>query len=316
MGIIFALCACFVWGLIFVVPQLMTGFLSIEVALGRYLVYGIMSSLLFLRAFLNKECRYPKAIWLRALGYSLVITFGYYTFVVLSLRYSSPAICTLILGICPITIAFYGNWQQKDTYFKSLIIPSILIVIGLVIINIPHLRASASPSNYFLGLGFSLLSLISWTWYVVSNSRFLKQHPEVNSAHWTTLIGVSTLVWVVVCGLILGLFFKEQLNIDKYFVPNDELKRFIIGSLILGLLCSWVGGFLWNRATQHLPVSLAGQLMVFETIFGVLFVYLIQQSIPSVLEFVGIVILLAAVLFGIRKFAKKQQPAADEVLPD
>ena len=93
---------------------------------------------------------------------------------------------------------------------------------------------------------------------------------------------------------------------EKYFIFNDELKRFLIGSSILGLICSWVGAFLWNKASLHLPVSLAGQLTVFETIFGVLFVYIVDRAVPSILESVGIVILLIAIVYGIRKFAKKK----------
>jgi drug/metabolite transporter (DMT)-like permease len=139
-GITFALSACFIWGLIFIVPQFMTGFTSIEVALGRYFLYGIISSLIFCKDKFQGACSYGKDIWIKALYFSLISTIGYYTSVVLALRYSTPAVCALILGISPISIAFYGNWKQKETTFRSLIFPSLLILIGLVIINIPHLE--------------------------------------------------------------------------------------------------------------------------------------------------------------------------------
>jgi len=66
-GILFALGACLIWGLIFIVPQFMTGFSSIEVALGRYLFYAIISSLFFLKAFAQGKCRYSQSIWIKAL---------------------------------------------------------------------------------------------------------------------------------------------------------------------------------------------------------------------------------------------------------
>jgi drug/metabolite transporter (DMT)-like permease len=313
-GVAFALGACLIWGLIFVVPQFMTGFSSIEIALGRYLFYGIISSLIFLKAKAQGTCCHSQSIWIKALYFSLISTIGYYTFVVLALRYSSPAICALILGVSPVTIAFYGNWQQKETSFRSLITPSVLIFAGLVIINIPHLETSSSPSCYLLGLLFSFLSLIAWSWYVVANSKFLKQHPNVHSSDWSTLIGVTTLFWVIVFGILMSVFFENQLHMEKYFKLNNELKKFLIGSAILGLLCSWVGSFLWNQASLNLPVSLAGQLTVFETIFGVLFVYIINQSLPSSMESIGIVILLAAIVYGIRKFAKKQAYVGRQLL--
>jgi drug/metabolite transporter (DMT)-like permease len=47
---------------------------------------------------------------------------------------------------------------------------------------------------------------------------------------------------------------------------------------------------------------LAGQLTIFETVFGVLFVYILQGHLPHLWEGIGIVVLLFAVIFGIRRF--------------
>ena len=35
--------------------------------------------------------------------------------------------------------------------------------------------------------------------------------------------------------------------------------------LAIGLLASWLGTLMWNRASQLLPAALTGQLIVFET---------------------------------------------------
>ena len=314
-GIAYALCACFIWGFIFVIPQFMTGFSSLEVTLGRYLFYSTISSLVFIKSFLQGTCHFHRPIWIKALLFSLVSTIGYYTFLVLALRYSSPAICALILGISPITIALYGNSRQKEVAFKSLIAPSLLILLGLIIINTPHLESSSSPSCYILGLLFCILALISWSWYVVANSRFLKCHPEVRSSDWSTLIGVATIFWVIAFAAILIVFFEDQLHMEKYFIFNDELKRFLIGSAVLGLVCSWVGAFLWNKASFYLPVSLAGQLTIFETIFAVLFVFLITQSLPSPIEGIGIAILFAAIAYAIKKFAIAKKAFSRQISP-
>ncbi|HEY2809969.1 MAG TPA: DMT family transporter [Rhabdochlamydiaceae bacterium] len=305
LGVVFALAACFIWGLIFVVPQFLSGFSSIEVALGRYCFYGIVSCLIFCKLKFQGRCKYPRSIWVKSLYFSLISTIGYYTFVVLALRYSTPAICALVLGISPITIAFYGNWKQRETTFKSLILPSLLILLGLAIINVPHLAKAASPSSYVLGLACCVMALIAWSWYVVANSRFLKQHPHVRSSDWSTLIGVSTLIWVIIFALALSVF-ESNSSLDKHFAFTPELINFLLGSAILGLLCSWVGAYLWNKASLNLPVSLAGQLTIFETIFGVIFVYILQQQTPPFLESIGIAILLIAIVYGIRQFSKRK----------
>ncbi len=92
------------------------------------------------------------------------------------------------------------------------------------------------------------------------------------------------------------------------------MPKFLLGSATLGLLCSWVGAFLWNKASLHLPVSLAGQLTIFETIFGVLFFYLLTMTLPSTIEVIGIIILLAAIIYGIRKFARRKS-FTDQIKP-
>jgi len=305
-GIAFALSACFIWGLIFIIPHFMSSFSSIEIALGRYLFYGGISLLLLLKERLRGFCRYPLSVWIKAFYLSFLS--GYYLWVVLAIRYTSPEICALVLGTSPIAIAFYGNWKQKEGNFKLLILPSFLILIGLIMINAPHIIMTNSPLEYTIGLICSLLSLASWTFYVVLNSRFLKNNPHISSNDWATIQGVATLSWVIICGLACSVFLWDELDVQKYFTWNQDVMNFLIGCATLGLLCSWVGAALWNKASVFLPVSLAGQLMIFETIFGVLFVYMLNQQMPSLMEGGGIVLLLGAVIYGIR--ALSSQPVA------
>lgn len=299
-GIFFALLACFIWGSIFIIPQYMQGFTSIEIALSRYLFYGLISLLLY---FLQRITSYPRAIWYKALYLSATSTIVYYLFVVLSLRFATPAICALILGISPITISFYGNWKRREISFTKLLFPSLLILIGLAVINMPPLLKSHSPSTFLLGVLCSFSALASWTWFAVENSLFLKKHPEIPSSDWSTLMGVATLLVVITATLLCLLFFPSQISFHKYTTLNSDLIHFLIGSALLGIFCSWIGAYLWNRACTVLPVSLAGQLTLFETIFGVLFIYALNREFPPPLECIGIALLLGAILFGIRQYS-------------
>jgi len=296
-GIAFALSACLFWGLIFIVPQFLENFSSVEVALGRYFFYAIISITIFARARLKGLCQYGRPIWFKALYFSLASTMVYYTALVLALRCCAPAICALVLGTSPIAIAFYGNWKNKECSNRSLILPSVLILLGLVIINVPHIEATDSISDYMLGLFCCLISLAAWSWYVVANSKFFQDNPHVSSNDWATLMGVSTLFWVVLCGSAFSLTGVVQ--VEKFLTLSPELTSYLIGCGILGLFCSWIGGFLWNKASHYLPVTLAGQMTIFETIFGLLFVYLIAQEVPPFMECVGILVLLGAVGYGL-----------------
>jgi len=71
-GIFYALAACLIWGLIFAIPEFMQGYNTMEIALGRYLFYGIASLIVFAKAKMQKKCRYPLGIWVKAFYYSLI----------------------------------------------------------------------------------------------------------------------------------------------------------------------------------------------------------------------------------------------------
>lgn len=298
-GIIFAFLACFIWGWTFIIPRLIDGFTFLEVVLGRLFFYGVASTPFLLREWGRGRFHYPPYIWRYASLFAFTLCIGYCN-VVLALRYASPAICALIIGLSPITISLYGNWKQREFPFSSLLIPSILILSGLLMVNIPNLQTSHSLLDYSLGLLFAAVGLACWTWFAVHNSRFLKDNPHVPSDHWCTLIGFTCLFWVFILSCLWVLWLPPHANFDRYLVLNSSLLRFFAGCATLGIICSWLGGFFWNKASFYLPVSVAGQLIVFETIFGLLFVYILQGSIPPILECTGIALFIGAVCYSLR----------------
>lgn len=297
-GILLALFACFIWGLIFVVPQFMSSFSPMEIMVGRYWCFGGISLLFLLLARMRGGCNYTWTVWNKALLLSFLS--GYYFWLVLSIRYSSPEVSALIMGTCPITIACYGNWKEKEVDFKALILPSVLIVIGLICINAPHLMVTNSYLEYSVGVFFSVVSLVSWSLYVVLNSRYLKQNPHIHPDDWATMQGVTTFSWATVVGAVCAYIYWEDFQLGRYLIWTDETAYFLLGCATLGLVCSWGGNMMWNKASTLLPVSLAGQLMIFETIFGVIYVFILNWQAPSFLETFGIILLLGAVIHGIR----------------
>lgn len=301
-GILYALAACVIWGLIFIIPEFIIGYNALEICLGRYFVYGTVSGCIFLSLRLNGQCNHPLNIWLKALGYSLFISIQYYTLLVLSVRFSTPAISALILGLSPIAIAFYGSWKEKEKDVGYLVLPSILILLGLIAINAPQIQGE-KLYDYLLGILFAFGALACWTWYVVYNSKFLKDNPHVSSSDWSTMIGASGFVWVMLLAPVLHLF--ELVNFNKFTEWTPLLSHYIVGCLVLGMLCSWVGGYFWNNASLNLPVAIAGQLTIFETVFGVAFFYIIEQRFPSLPDCIGISLFFLAVGLCIRARAKR-----------
>ena len=289
-GISFVLSACLIWGLIFVIPSLLKGFSPIEITLCRYFFFGLLSLMIISFNFKKFFRDTPLHLWVKAFVIGFFGNLAYYFFMVLGLFYSTPSVGTLILGICPITIALYGNLKNQECSYKSLILPSIAIAVGLLLVNLPEFDLGVDETlslEYLFGLMCSFTSLVLWTWYAVTNSRILQSNPKLNSATWSTMIGATAFAWVFICFSILFFFYNDLEYYEKYSTWNPELTSFIAGGMTLGFLCTWLGSYLWNRASSILPVSLAGQLTIFETIFGLLFVYLAGGRFPTVVGLVG-----------------------------
>lgn len=312
-GIILTLSACFIWGLIYVIPIFLSAYSPVEIALGRYFFFGTISLIFFGGICYQKLSHYPFKIWRKALWFALVANVVYYTTLVLAVQYSSATITALIAGIAPITISFYGNWKNNECSFNKLILPAILIIAGLITINGKALFSNETiviSYEYIIGLFCAFLALVSWTWYVVANTQFLKTYPYVTHFEWSTMLGVSTFFWVILISLLMGLFFMDSTQIQKYFLLTTDLKIFLGLTAILGCLCSWLGSYLWNSGCIHLPVSLAGQMTIFETVFGLIFVYTLEQRLPSSLEGIGFSFIFLAIAYSMNVFSKTlQEPA-------
>ncbi|PLK94833.1 EamA family transporter, partial [Klebsiella pneumoniae] len=89
---------------------------------------------------------------------------------------------------------------------------------------------------------------------------------------------------------------------------------FITLMLDIAVLCSWVGALCWNIASQRLPTVILGPLIVFETLAGLLYTFLLRQSLPPLLTLSGILLLVLGVVSAVRARPEKPmlQPLADE----
>lgn len=297
LGSVYVLISCLVWGLIFVVPLFMGDFSPIEISLGRYFFYGLISWFVIackgFKPLRNLNWKIAK----KAIIFSLMVNIFYYVMLVLSLRYSDPAVVTLILGLTPISVAFYGNWRQPQYRLSSLIWPSVVIGIGLFLVNINAFEWQGTDNLliYIMGIVSAFVALGVWTWFVESNAKFLKENPDLPASDWTTLVGASTLLWVILLGGLTAFYTGPSAFADKFFVWSDELQSFLIGCLVLGVVCAWIGHLFWNFASSRLHMSMAGQLMIFETIFGLIYVFLVEDRLPQAWELSGMILMLLGV---------------------
>ena len=64
----------------------------------------------------------------------------------------------------------------------------------------------------------------------------------------------------------------------------------------VAVVASILGNAFWNRASRLLPLTLTGQMIVFETLFALLYAFAWQQRWPTLLEALAIVFLVAGIV--------------------
>lgn len=284
-GLLYATGACALWGLVFAIPNLLKDFSPFEIAFGRCLIFGLFSlSMLILQ---RKEI-FPSLspqVWIQTLQLSFVANIAHYSALVFGLHYANETVTTAILAINPIALACYGNWKQKEYSFRELALPCALSLVGIAALHFPfldHVQTSQS-----LGIFSALIALATWVWFLATNQIYLKKHP-IPVHHWVTINGVATLLWV---GLASPLFITNFTSLTP---------QFIFGCAILGIGSSWAAHYFWNRATQYLPMALAGQLSILESFFGLLYIYSFRMQLPNSLEIFGVLIIFISIILALR----------------
>jgi drug/metabolite transporter (DMT)-like permease len=78
----------------------------------------------------------------------------------------------------------------------------------------------------------------------------------------------------------------------------------------IGLFASWLGTLCWNAASQRLPTTMVGQLIVFETLAALAYAFALRRETPGALPLLGVALLVAGVLWALRvKPAQTAVPA-------
>ena len=311
-GVFLGLLAGALWGLIYVAPLFLENYHPVLIALGRFIVFGSISIpfLLFLRHEITKFNRrdVTNAFLLPFFGNVI-----FYILITLCVRLSGAALAGMLMAVIPVTVAIAGNLRNHGhntrVPWKYVTPPLFLIVIGLIIANWQEVQtltiSQPQSSDFWLGLGFGIASVISWTWFSIANAEWLLTHPKHSVTTWTALQGVTVLP-VVLIGFAYLAWGLEWMDTSSTFLgPNPIQFVLVLGTV--GVLCSWIAMLCWNQMSQRLPSSLGGQLIVFESIAAVAYALIWHAQWPTVMMVVGYSILLLGVSLSLYVFRRKKE---------
>jgi drug/metabolite transporter (DMT)-like permease len=306
-GTLFALAAGLMWGLVFIGPQLLPEYPATLQSFGRYLAFGLICLPLAWadRARLRE---FARSDWLAALELALVGNVVYYLFLASAIQRAGGPLPTVIIGTLPVVIAISSNLRDhaRDGRLPWLkLAPSLaLIAAGIACVNQVELaelraRVDANFSRYAWGAVLAVGAVVCWTWYPIRNADWLRAHPDRHPRSWATAQGLATLP-LALAGYALTWAWMAAQG-EAFAMPAGPRPGFFIGLMLaIGLLASWAGTLCWNEASQRLPTTLVGQLIVFETLSALAYAFVLRGRAPQGLTLLGIALLVAGVLWALR----------------
>jgi drug/metabolite transporter (DMT)-like permease len=298
-GVSFGMGAGALWGLVFLAPELARDFSPLQLTIGRYFFYGVFSALLiwpqrqiFARI---KRREWFALIWLSLAGNTL-----YYILLSSAVQLGGIAMTSLVIGFLPVAVTIIGSRDRGAVPLQRLA-PSLLLCVGGAICigwQALVLPASGSVKTQLAALLCAIGALVSWTSYAVGNQRWLIRLDDVSAQQWNLLTGIVTGAQALLL-IPLTMAFSHG--------HHDELTwlRFIGISMGVATFASIVGNTLWNRMSQILPLTLVGQMILFETLFALIYGFVWEQRLPTVPETVAFMFVVTSVFSCITAHQKR-----------
>jgi len=317
-GTAFALAAGLMWGLVFIAPLLLPQYPAVLLSVARYLAFGLIALPL---AWLDRKrlAELTRADWIEALKLSAVGNLLYYLCLAAAIQRAGGPLPTMIIGTLPVVIAITSNLRDhaRDGRLPwARLAPSlVLIAAGIACVNqheLALLRADpqADLGRYALGALLAVAAVACWTWYPIRNADWLRAHADRPPSTWATAQGVATLPLAAI-GFALFWLWQAAFGSGDFAMPFGPTPWLFVGLMFaIGLFASWLGTLCWNEASQRLPTTLVGQLIVFETLAALAYALALRGQPPAGLTLVGVVLLVAGVLLALRARPVRAEAAA------
>ena len=208
----------------------------------------------------------------RALGLSVLGFSGYYLLLVLAIRDAGRS-------------AHADHWhdshlghaagQARALLWRSLL-PGLLLTVPVCADDglRPRPRHSADAGGR-TGAALALpVGHACWTAFAVLNSAWLKHHREVNVTDWTNWLGVGR-AWRA------GALWWALGSEPKVLLAQEDIAQAAMVCIATGVGSAWLATVLWNSASRRLSASLCGQLIVSETLFALLYAFVLAGEWPQ-----------------------------------
>ena len=220
---------------------------------------------------------------------SALFSLGFLLFTALCGRLRLP---TARQAVDALWLMLLGNPQHLRW---STLLPGLLLTaagLGLMVMQ-SHDVAGADGPRLWVGIGWAVLAMAAWTAFGLLNARWMRQHPDVDSTLWANWLGVAAGLGSLALWVVDGSPLEELVN-------RPDFGLYVAVCAITGIGAAWVASVLWNVASRRLSTSLAGQLIVSETVFALVYAFAWNGDWPAPLQLLACVLFVAGILASIR----------------
>ena len=287
LGIAASIAAGALWGLVFLAPELTRGFSALQLSAGRYLAYGAIAAVLMIRSWRRLLPHLGRREWQALCWLSLAGNIVYYLFLARAVQAGGIATASVVIGLLPVAVTLAGSRDAGAVPVRQLLPSIVFSIAGLACISWQPLLAQGQHTSP-AGLLYAVGALACWTIYAVGNSRWLSRLTAITPHEWSLLTGLVTGAEALLLGL------AAMASSAQPHAASDWM-RFTAVVTGVALLCSIIGNGLWNYASRALPLSLMGQMIVFETLFAALYGFVWEARWPTMMEASAMVLLAAGV---------------------
>lgn len=287
------------WAVSLIAPLILDTYTPVEITAGRYLFYGLVSAAILVARFRHRRLGLRR--WGRAAFYGLSGNLAVSVLVSFAIQSTGPEVTIPIIGMLPVCISVAGSRHLPASTWCRLFIPFVLVTVGLVLVMTAQSGAhGAEVRLIWSGVAAAVLAVAIWTWYALSNARFLRDNPTVTSSHWSCAVGVATLM---LCLAIVATYLLSHRSLTLF---HDRPIRqgwqiFVLVTITLGVGTSWLATAFFNRASLALPMGLVGQLVILETLFGILYISLYEHTLPPATQAGGMLLAIAGIWLSARE---------------
>lgn len=299
MGIVYGLLACMFWGLSYVIPSFISGFSTFEIVMGRFVIYGLLSTCLLLYQGTD-TCKalvrhLPLACFLALFGF-----LAYDLLDVAMIRGVGPYQAGLLSAISIPISATVANFRSAlPIPWKHLSLALSLVCVGAVL----SAQGSCATDEGFISIFdrravmVVALETVLWSGFCALINRSSRLSAELTPAVLTSLMGVGCLL--IACIVMVPYVLQDGSALIHWCSshPPKDLLYFILASLVAGILISWMATELWCRASVRLSSTVIPFFLVGDVVFGHVYTYFGDLSDFSIWETLGSVCVIAAAVY-------------------